>query len=646
MSCLRLRGITLGYGAETLFDDVDFEIEDGERVGLIGRNGTGKSTLLRVIAGRVEPDRGRREPRKGLRIGWLDQDVPVGREGTVREVVAEGLGEAGRLVADYLRLLAHPSPNGDERRKLADLEARIEATGAWGLQSRIDETLSRCGLDAGPAFDGLSGGLKRRVLMARALVGDPDLLLLDEPTNHLDLTAIDWLEGLLGGFRGALLFITHDRRLLRTRATRIVELDRGRLTSWPGDYDNYLRRRQERLEAEAVERQRVDRRLAEEERWIRQGIKARRTRNEGRVRALKALREAVGRRRRLEGRARLSVQEAGASGRRVIEVRNLGHGYDGRRLIDGLDLTVFRGDKIGIIGPNGSGKTTLLRLLLGEIAPERGEVIHGTRLEIAYFDQLRNRLDASRPVREHIAQGRDFIEIDGHTRHVMSYLQDFLFTPQRALTPVHALSGGERNRLLLARLFARPSNVLVLDEPTNDLDIETLELLEERLVDYQGTLLLVSHDRDFIDHCTTSLLVLDGTGRVEYSVGGYDDWLRQRGGPPAIEDDLPREGGGQRSSETHGDRAGSERSRRRRPPRLGYHKQRELAALPGRIESLEQAITEWHETMAEADFFKRPGEEIAEARSALARLEDELETAFARWEALEEEAAEAERAST
>ncbi len=630
MSDLRLRGIEHAFGCERLLDAVDFEIDRGERVCLIGRNGAGKSTLLRLVAGRLEPDAGRREVRQGLRIGWLEQDVPAGLDGSVREAVTAGLGETGRLLADYLHRVSGETAD-EAADALVRLEARLDALGAWAALSRVDTMLSRFDLDGEAPFEALSGGLKRRVMLARAMVAEPDLLLLDEPTNHLDIPTIDWLEARLREFKGSLLFITHDRRLLRALATRIVELDRGRLTSWPGDYENYLRRRRERLEAEAIAQRHLDKRLAEEERWIRQGIKARRTRNEGRVRALEALRSEAAERRRLEGRARIRVQEASRSGRRVIETRGLTHGYSGRRLVDGLDLTLFRGDKVGIIGPNGRGKTTLLRLLLGEIEPDEGEVVHGTRLEIAYFDQLRDRLDPLRSVRDNIGAGRDFIEIDGRSKHVLSYLQDFLFTPQRAMTPVQALSGGERNRLLLARLFARPSNVLVLDEPTNDLDIETLELLEERLVDYRGTLLLVSHDREFIDRCTTSLLVMGDDGRVEHSVGGYDDWLRGRKGaasPMPVEsgpDTTPARPGSAGRRNTNG---GARR-------RLGYLEQRELDSLPERIETLEAEIDAWHRRMSQADFFKRPGSEIAEARSSLERLERELEAAYERWQCLE-----------
>ncbi len=628
MALITLRDIHLGYGGPALLDGVDLAIDKGERLCLLGRNGAGKSTLMKLIAGEIQADDGERVVSQGARITRLEQEVPADLAGSVFDVVAAGLGEIGDLVRRYHRLSAEVAAAGDAGgdllQRLARLQHELEAADGWHTEQRVEQVLSRLSLEPDTPFDALSGGLKRRVLLARALVQGPDLLLLDEPTNHLDIDAIDWLEQFLLDFPGALLFVTHDRRFLRRLATRIVELDRGRLTDWPGDYDNFLRRKEEMLNAEEKANARFDKRLAEEEAWIRQGIKARRTRNEGRVRALQAMREERARRRRQTGQVKMAVQEAERSGKLVLEAESISYAWDGRPVVRDFSTTILRGDRIGIIGPNGAGKTTLLNLLLGRLQPDSGRLRLGTRLEVAYFDQMRAALDEEASVVDNLADGADKVEIDGRQRHVISYLQDFLFPPERARQPVKALSGGERNRLLLARLFTRPANVLVLDEPTNDLDLETLELLEERLLDYQGTLLLVSHDRAFLDNVVTSTLVFEGGGRIGEYVGGYSDWLRQRPEPAETRKQAPAAS------------RPAQRSRpKERPRKLGYKEQRELEQLPGRIESLEQELEQAQQALADPALYQQGGERAAELKADLERLEAGLEQAYQRWEELE-----------
>jgi len=626
MTLLSLRGVSLAYGAAPLLEGVDLDLDSGERVCLLGRNGAGKSTLLRVIDREVQPDSGEVRVPDGIRIARLAQEAPAGAAARVLDVVAAGLGELGALVGEYYRLSHQLAAGAAEEPKtlerLAAIQQRLEAGGGWAIEQRAERVISRLGLDAEAVYDRLSGGVRRRVMLAQALVREPDLLLLDEPTNHLDIETIEWLEGLLLGFGGAILFITHDRRFLRRLATRILELDRGQLTDWPGDYDNYLRRRDERLHAEGKERARFDKKLADEEAWIRQGIKARRTRNEGRVRELDAMRAERRARREQPGQARLRLDSAERSGRLVIEAEGVVFGWDGQPVIDGLDTLILRGDRVGIIGPNGAGKSTLLKLLLGKLAPQQGRVRQGTNLRIAYFDQLRAQLDPARSVRDNVSGGSDKIEVGGASKHVLSYLKDFLFTPERAQQPVSALSGGERNRLLLARLFTQAANLLVLDEPTNDLDAETLELLEDLLLGFDGTLLLVSHDRDLLDHVVTSTLVLEGAGRVGEYVGGYSDWLRQRPDPapttmtaapaPAVKS-KPRSG----------------------PTKLSYKAKRELEGLPQRIESLEMEQETLHRRLADPALYQGDGHEVASVKGALARIDAELTACYERWEELE-----------
>jgi ATP-binding cassette subfamily F protein uup len=625
MSLINLRNIHLSFGADPLFDDLSLAIEPGERLCLVGRNGTGKSTLMKLIAGEIQADDGDIECRQGLRVARLVQDVPADTHGSVFDVVAAGLGKEGELLTRFTSL--SQQLDGADEQTLAQFEAvqqQIEAAGAWDVSQRVDTVLSRLSLDGSQSFAGLSGGMKRRVLLAQALVQAPDLLLLDEPTNHLDMESIQWLEEFLRGSNLTLLFITHDRAFLRTLATRIIELDRGQLTSWPGSYDKYLSGKQAQLEAEEKANAEFDRKLSREEAWIRQGIKARRTRNEGRVRALKKMREQFAQRRQRMGTAKLDMQEATRSGKLVIKAEHLDYTVEGKALVKDFSITVMRGDRIGIIGPNGCGKSTLIRLLLGKLAPDAGSVALGTNLEVAYFDQLRDALDESRTVMENVVEGSDFITRNGQSVHVMSYLQDFLFEPARARQPVSALSGGERNRLLLARLFTRAFNVLVLDEPTNDLDAETLELLEDQLMEYQGTLLLVSHDRDFLDNVVTSTIVFE-QGTINQYVGGYQDWLRQR--PTAV---APSE------RSTRNAPATPKPAPAAKPAKLSYKDKRELEELPALIETLESEIAALHETLGNPDFFRdSPADVISNTTETLQQREQALEQAYQRWSELE-----------
>ena len=628
MALISLRSVSLSYGAPPLLDGIDLEIGPGERVCLLGRNGTGKSTLLRIIDGEVPPDGGERRVGQGARIACLAQEAPAGGDESILDVVASGLGELGALVGEYYRLshrMGGDSVNPGDLDRMAAIQQRLESDGGWEIEQRAERVISRLGLDADAGYATLSGGLRRRVMLARALVTEPDLLLLDEPTNHLDIETIEWLEEFLLGFRGSLLFITHDRRFLRRLATRILELDRGRLTDWPGDYDNYLRRREERLNAEAKERERFDKKLAEEEVWIRQGIKARRTRNEGRVRDLKAMRDERRARRESLGQARIRLDSADRSGKLVIEAEGVAFDWGGAPVIAGLDTLILRGDRVGIVGPNGAGKSTLLKLLLGQLEPKAGTIRRGTNLKLAYFDQLRAQLDPNRSVRDNVAGGSDQIEVGGASKHVLSYLKDFLFTPERAQQPVSALSGGERNRLLLARLFTQPANLLVLDEPTNDLDAETLELLEELLLGFDGTLLLVSHDRDLLDNVVTSTLVLEGGGQVGDYVGGYSDWLRQRPAPAVDKKAQPK-------SEA---KPALKPSQAKPTAKLSYKDQRELEQLPKRIESLEQQQQALQQRMADPALYRGDGSEVTATQARLAQLEAELARSYARWEVLE-----------
>ncbi|MGM0594090.1 MAG: ATP-binding cassette ATPase Uup [Pseudomonadota bacterium] len=629
MALLTLRNVTLSFGGPPLLDGIDLQIEPGERLCLVGRNGTGKSTLMKLLNGELQAESGEIVARQGLRVARLTQEVPRDLHGDVFDVVADGLGEQGRLLAEYHHI-SQQLASGDEKAlgKLERIQHELEACDGWQTNQRVESVISRLKLPADSEFAELSGGMKRRVLLARELVREPDLLLLDEPTNHLDVAAIDWLEAFLASWGGTLLFITHDRMFLQNLATRIIELDRGQLTSWPGDYETYLKRKAEALEAEAQQNALFDKRLAQEEAWIRQGIKARRTRNEGRVRALKAMREERNRRRERSGKAKVTVTEAERSGKVVIEAVGIGMAYEGNTLFHDFSTAIMRGDKVGILGPNGAGKSTLLKVLLGKEAPQQGKVKLGTNLEIAYFDQHRAQLDEAATVVDNVAEGSDRVEVNGQSKHIMGYLQDFLFSPERARSPVRSLSGGERNRLLLAKLFTKPANLLVMDEPTNDLDVETLELLEELLLDYQGTLLLVSHDRAFLNNVVTSTIAFEGQGELHEYVGGYDDWLRQRRSA-APEPQLAKS---QAKSEPQ---KAVEKKPAAKPVKLSYKDQRELDALPKRIEELETAMEALHETMADPGFYQQDGATIAETKEKLDTLEAEMAEAFERWEALE-----------
>ncbi len=624
MPLLTLNNLDYSVGGPLLIEDANLAIDAGERICVVGRNGEGKSTLLKLIAGELAPDDGRIARNEGLRIARMAQEVPRDLVGTVFDVIALGAGEIGQMVAEYHHI-SHAEHFDAER--MAVLHEAIDAAHGWTLEARATQAVERLGLTDETDFGALSGGMKRRVLLAQALLMAPDLLLLDEPTNHLDIEAISWLETFLKEFPGAIIFVTHDRAFLQALATRIVEIDRGSISSWPGDYANYLRRKEERAHAEAMENALFDKKLAQEEVWIRQGIKARRTRNEGRVTALKAMRRERAARREQQGLARIEVAEASSSGKRVLRATDVTYAIGGRTLIRDFSTNILRGDRVGIVGPNGVGKTTLIRLLLGELQPDKGEIVRGTQLEIAYFDQYRATLREDWNALDNVAEGQEFIDIGGRRVHVLGYLQDFLFSPERARAPITRLSGGERNRLLLARLFARPSNLMVLDEPTNDLDIETLELLEEQIGAYAGTVLLVSHDRAFIDAVVTQTLVLEGDGRIGEYVGGYSDWEAYR----ASEAARVRTAEASRASAAAPAAAATTAAKRK----LSYKDQRELEQLPARIEALETEIAQRTQAMNEPKFFQRDSSAVMADQQLLATRQTELEAAYARWQVLE-----------
>ncbi|WP_168016526.1 ATP-binding cassette domain-containing protein [Halomonas salinarum] len=649
MTLLRLEQLQLAYGPQVLLNGADLVLERGERLALVGRNGTGKSTLLKLISGEVLADGGSLWRAPGLKIGVLEQDLPNASGETIFDVVAQGLPEAGSLLAEYHHLIMDPDP---DMARMERLQTQIESIDGWSFHQRIDTVLTRLGLPADDAMEALSGGWRRRVALARALVAEPDLLLLDEPTNHLDLDTIAWLEEQLTSFNGAVLFITHDRAFLSRLATNILELDRGRLGRYPGDYAKYQEQKTHELEVEARENAEFDKKLAQEESWIRQGIKARRTRNEGRVRALEQMRRERGQRRERQGKANLSVDTGERSGKQVVELKGVSQAFGSDYVVRDLSLEIQRGDRIGLIGRNGAGKTTLLKILLGELEPQEGTVKLGTKMQVAYFDQLRAGLEPEKTVYDNVAQGSDRVSVGGRDRHVISYLQDFLFTPERARQPVKALSGGESNRLLLAKLFTQPANVLVLDEPTNDLDVETLELLEELLLDFDGTLLLVSHDRAFMDNVVTGVLAFEGDGIVREYVGGYSDWVRQGGKlPPAPWDFDAANAAGRAKVESpseakaaRGEPAPSANESNATPTeskrvKLSYKVQRELDQLPALIERLESEVAEFEARTGDPSFYQQEAAQVTATLDALSTKQRELDEAMERWMELEAMAA-------
>jgi ATP-binding cassette subfamily F protein uup len=632
MPLLRFDKVSLAYGHRPLLEQAKLEIRRGERVCLVGRNGEGKSSLIRLLSGEALPDDGKIWIRPGTRIAHLAQEVSPDSDESVFDIVAGGLAGLGQLISQYHHTateLAHAHTPALTQR-LAQLQHELEAGDGWRLEQRVEMVLSRLGLDGDVSMHALSGGWRRRVMLARALVCEPDLLLLDEPTNHLDIEAITWLEEFLVDYPGALLFVSHDRAFLKRLATRIIELDRGALTSWPGSYDDYVRRKQAQLAVEAQHNALFDKKLSQEEAWIRQGVEARRTRNEGRVRALEALREERRRRLNRAGKVELKLEEGRQSGQLVFEAERVEFSFGDTVVIKDFSVRVMRGDRIGIVGPNGAGKSTLIKLLLGELTPTRGQLRRGTKLQVAYFDQQRAQLDPKVTVMDSVGGGSLTVTINGRSQHVAGYLQNFLFPPERLRSPVSTLSGGERNRLLLARLFAQPANLLVMDEPTNDLDVETLELLEELLLEYQGTLLLVSHDRAFLDNAVTSTLVFEGDGRIGEYVGGYTDWLRQRRNPAAPATEALR-------AKTQIPASAAEKTRTK-SRKLSYKEQREIETLPGKIETLETEHSQLQAAVSAAGFYQQPGEAISATLARLQSVTAELEEYYARWEALESQA--------
>jgi ATP-binding cassette subfamily F protein uup len=634
MTLIHTSGLHMDFGFGPLLEDAQISLEAGERVCLVGRNGQGKTTLMKILAGILEPDDGEVHLAAGTRVAYLPQAVPDELEGRLLDVVAGGTEGCAALLDDYDALsgaLSDP-PRPEELDRMQALQEELDRRDGWGVRETIQGALGRLGLDPEGRFEALSGGRKRQCLLIRALVSKPSVLILDEPTNHLDITAIEWLETLVKGFQGVVLFVTHDRAFLRSVATRILDLDRGKLTSWPGDYTLYLERKQAALEAESRAWDEFDKKLAKEEVWIRQGIKARRTRNEGRVRALERLREQRKARRKRIGAAKITIHESGRSGARVIEATDVCFAWpdqpDQKPLVDGFSLELQRGDRLGIIGPNGCGKTTLLRLLLEELEPQSGTVVVGTKLAPIYFDQMRGQLDEEKTVQENLAADGDTVLMNGRSRHIIGYLGDFLFSPDRARSPVRLLSGGERNRLLLAKLFIQEANLLILDEPTNDLDAETLELLETTLLDYGGTLILVSHDREFLNNVVTSCVAFDEDGEVRHYAGGYDDWLLQR---PALAVDQP-ESGDPVSATGRGPEAAPIRVSK---PKLGYLDQREFDSLPREIEALEVEQTGLTTQIMAPAFYERPADDVRVTTDRLAEIESLLSRRYARWESLD-----------
>lgn len=628
MPLLRLDKVSLNFGTHILFDEIDLTLMKGSRIGLLGRNGAGKTTLMKVIAGSVVPDGGERWLRPGVEVAWLEQSLPEADDQTVYDMVAGGLSEVGELLKQYHHLIS--DYEHADMSQLERVQSQLEAKHGWSLGQRVDTVITQLQLPEDKMMSELSGGWRKRVALGRALVREPELLLLDEPTNHLDIPAIEWLEKQLQEYRGALLLVTHDRTFLQNVANKIVELDRGHLYQFEGSFEKFLRFREQQLAAEDTANKLFDKKLAQEEVWIRQGIKARRTRNEGRVRALKALRVERSDRRELQGSAKFKINKAENSGKIVAELTGISHDFDGNTVIKDFSTTILRGDRIGIVGANGAGKSTLLKILLGKLEPTEGEVKLGSKLEVAYFDQLREHLDLEKNLIENVCGGQDFIEINGIRKHAISYLGDFLFTPDRIRTPAKALSGGEQNRAILAKVFSRPANILVLDEPTNDLDIETLELLEDILLNFKGTVLLVSHDRQFMDNVVTSLMVFEGNGTVNEYVGGYSDWSRKGGKLVSFEE---------AESDTLENESAKEKPATvlptQKPKKLSYKDQRELEALPALIEKLETGHAKLEELISQADFYSNDSKKVEQTLKQVADSQAQLDQAYQRWEALE-----------
>jgi len=624
MNVLGLEKISLAYGHHPLLDHVDLQIDSGERVCLIGRNGAGKSTLLKVIAGKQQADDGEIRLQAGMRVAYLEQDVPVDDDLTVFEVVAKGLGDLGEVIKEYHELAHQVATNSDEKimNRMAELQHRLDEEDGWALTQRVESVITRLQLDADKKLNELSGGMRRRVTLGKSLVNEPDLLLLDEPTNHLDITSIIWLEEFLQNYSGAIIFITHDRSFLGNLATRIIEIDRGVLRSYPGSYAAYQKRKEQELASEDIANKHFDKKLAEEEKWIRKGIKARRTRNEGRVRALQAMRKDRQLRRDKQKQVNIELVSSENAGKIVANLSHVNFSYEDKKIVNDLSTRIVRGDRIGILGPNGTGKSTLLKIILGDLQPDSGDVDLGTKLKLAYYDQQREQLDLDKSVKDNVNDGQDYIELNGRSRHVISYLKDFLFPAEKVNTPVKALSGGERNRLLLAKIFTKPANLLVMDEPTNDLDVDTLELLEELLLEFDGTLLLVSHDRHFLDNVVTSTLVFEGDGNVNEYVGGYDDWLRQRS-KATVSSKMANNKDNSQSVNTVS-------------KKLSYKDQRELSALPEKIESLENEQGILQKKISSADFYQQDADVIKESLDRMTVIEKQLLDAYERWETLDQ----------
>ncbi|MBT0116057.1 ABC transporter ATP-binding protein [Vibrio alginolyticus] len=633
MALLTIHNAQLAFGDHPLLDKAEFALQENERVCLVGRNGAGKSTLMKVLAGDILLDDGKIQITQDVVVSRLEQDPPRNQEGTVYEYVSGGLAEIGeqlKIYHDFLDLVAQ-DPSEKNINRLAKVQEQLDHSNAWRFDDRVKNVLGALKLSPETKLTDLSGGWQRKAALARALVCDPDVLLLDEPTNHLDVTTIEWLENFLKDFKGSIIFISHDRAFIKSMATRIVDLDRGQLASFPGNYEQYLNDKEEMLRVEEMQNAEFDKKLAQEEVWIRQGIKARRTRNEGRVRALKKLREERRDRREVQGKVNLNIDDASRSGKIVFEAENVSFAYEGKTIVDDFSFNIMRGDRIALIGPNGCGKSTVLKLLLGQLEAQSGRLHCGTKLEVAYFDQYREILDPEKTVIDNLADGKQEVMVGGRQRHALSYLQDFLFAPKRARTPVKALSGGEKNRLLLARILLKPNNLLILDEPTNDLDIETLELLEEMLANYQGTLLLVSHDREFVDNTVTTSWIFEGNGIIEEFVGGYHDAKQQRDQVLASRSQVEKP--------TKKEKVVEETPKTTQPKnnskKLSYKLQRELEALPAKLEQLESDIESLQEQVNDPEFFAKPVEQTQPVLEQLAALEQELEIAFERWEELE-----------